>query len=253
MFRAARSAKRRVVFPLVLAAFLAFPAAVAWGANVPAACQIAVLRNGFTIDFAQRGIVGQATRLWLCAGAATDYVEIPTEQIESFEQRPTVPALPTMVPAVGAPTIAIKPVSARESIERLIATTAQRHLIDPDFVVSVVKEESGFNPAAVSPKGAAGLMQLMPETAAHFGVKNVLDAAANIEGGTRFLRQLLDQYNGDAVKALAAFNAGPQTVELYGGIPPFPETRAYVTRIIEDFNRKKLQQQAQANAAPAGK
>jgi len=126
----------------------------------------------------------------------------------------------------------------------LIASTALRHKIDPEFVASVVKAESSFNPKAVSPKGGQGLMQLMPQTAASLSVENALDPAANVEGGTKYLRQLLDQYDGDARKALAAYNAGPQRVEHYGGIPPYRETRAYVTRVIEDFNCKKREQQA---------
>ena len=85
-------------------------------------------------------------------------------------------------------------------------------------------------------------MQLMPLTAASLGVENALDPASNMEGGTRYLRQLLDQYGGDAAKALAAYNAGPQRVQQYGGVPPYAETRAYVARIIGDYNRKKLQQ-----------
>jgi soluble lytic murein transglycosylase-like protein len=132
-----------------------------------------------------------------------------------------------------------------------IAGAALRYQIDPDFVASVVKAESGFNPTAVSPKGALGLMQLMPQTAARLGVEDAFDPAANLEGGTRYLRELLDQYGGDAVKALAAYNAGPQRVEQYGGVPPFRETRAYITGIIDDYKRKKTQQQANAPAAPA--
>jgi len=119
-----------------------------------------------------------------------------------------------------------------------------RHRIDPDFLASVVDAESRFNPKAVSAKGAQGLMQLMPRTAVGLGVKDAFDPAENLEAGTRYLRQLLDQYHWDTVKALAAYNAGPQRVEQYLGIPPFAQTRAYVTRIIEDFNRKKIRQQA---------
>jgi soluble lytic murein transglycosylase-like protein len=145
------------------------------------------------------------------------------------------------------------PQLAQGSLKRLITNAATRHHIDPDFVTSVVKAESGFNPRAVSPKGARGLMQLMPQTASRLGVDNVLDPAANVEGGTKYLRQLLDQYDGDAVKALAAYNAGPQRVAQYGGVPPYPETRAYVARIVDDYNRKKIQQQAHSAAAPADK
>jgi soluble lytic murein transglycosylase-like protein len=91
----------------------------------------------------------------------------------------------------------------------------------------------------------------MPQTAAELGVSNVLDPASNLEGGTRYLRQLLDRYNGDTVKALAAYNAGPQRVDHYGGIPPYRETFDYVSRIIEDYNRKKLKEQVQPAPAPS--
>jgi soluble lytic murein transglycosylase-like protein len=131
---------------------------------------------------------------------------------------------------------------ADRPLNELIAGAAARHEIDPDFVASVVKAESRFNPAAVSPKGARGLMQLMPGTAASLGVGNAFDPASNVEGGTALLRKLLDQYAGNAQKALAAYNAGPERVKQYGGVPPFRETRDYIVRVIEDFNRKKLQQ-----------
>jgi soluble lytic murein transglycosylase-like protein len=183
----------------------------------------------------------------MCGGADAGYVEIPSEQIENFEQRPS-PVLLSLATAVRATEADAEGRPGENSLETLIARTASHHAIDPDFVTSVVKAESGFNPAAVSPKGAGGLMQLMPQTAAALGVKDVLDAAANVEGGTRYLRQLLDQYDGDAVKALAAYNAGPRRVKQYGGVPPYRETQAFIARIIADYNRKKLEQQAvQAN------
>jgi soluble lytic murein transglycosylase-like protein len=102
---------------------------------------------------------------------------------------------------------------------------------------------------AVSPKGAQGLMQLMPKTASQLGVHNAFDPQANVEGGTRYLRELLERYNFDLVKALAAYNAGPHRVEQYGGVPPYYETKAYVARIVRDFNRRKLA--AQAATQPA--
>src|SRR6202020_2990830 len=101
---------------------------------------------------------------------------------------------------------------------------------------------SGFNVRAVSPKGAQGLMQLMPQTATQLGVKNAFDPQANVEAGTRYLRELLERYNFDLIKALAAYNAGPQRVEQYNGVPPYYETKAYVARIVRDFNKKKLAQ-----------
>jgi soluble lytic murein transglycosylase-like protein len=106
----------------------------------------------------------------------------------------------------------------------------------------VIKAESGFNVHAVSRKGAQGLMQLMPGTASQLGVPNAFDPQANVEGGAKYLRELLERYNFDLVKALAAYNAGPQRVEQFGGVPPYYETRAYVARVVRDFNRKKAAQ-----------
>ncbi len=214
-------------------------------AEDPAGCQLATLRNGFTIQYARSEVAGQTTRLWLCADAGSGYLEVSSAEIVGHEAIPKAPSpAPPAIPKTPK-------TAAKDPLEKLIAGAAWRQGIDPDFVTSVVKAESGFNPAVVSPKGAQGLMQLMPQTAASLGVGNVLDPAANVEGGTKYLRQLLDQYDGDAAKALAAYNAGPQRVEQYGGIPPYPETRAYVARIINDFNRKKLQQQAHSATAPA--
>ena len=112
--------------------------------------------------------------------------------------------------------------------------------IDPDLINCVIRAESGFNPNAVSPKGAQGLMQLMPQTASRLGVVDSLDPLANVNGGTRYLRELLDLYHNDLVKALAAYNAGPRRVEQYRGVPPYAETQTYVAKVIHDFNRKKL-------------
>lgn len=106
--------------------------------------------------------------------------------------------------------------------------------------MSLIRAESGFNARAVSPKGAQGLMQLMPQTATRLGVKDPMDPASNVEGGTRYLRELLELFNNDVIKALAAYNAGPERVAQYRGVPPYQETLTYVTRIVSDFNRKKM-------------
>ncbi len=113
----------------------------------------------------------------------------------------------------------------------------------------MIHAESAFNPRAVSPKGAQGLMQLMPGTASQLGVRNAFDPHDNVEGGTSYLRQLLEQYNFDLIKALAAYNAGPHRVQRYRGVPPYYETRAYVARIVREFNRKKLAEQKASSAA----
>ena len=104
---------------------------------------------------------------------------------------------------------------------------------------SVIHAESGFNSHAVSPKGARGLMQLMPGTANQLGVNDAFDPQSNVTGGSRYLRELLERYNFDLVKALAAYNAGPERVEQYRGVPPFRETHAYVARIVHEYNHEE--------------
>jgi soluble lytic murein transglycosylase-like protein len=144
------------------------------------------------------------------------------------------------VPAMSTSTLKTKPVL---NLDQVVSAAGDKHLLDVDLINSVIKAESSFNPRAVSPKGARGLMQLMPKTASGLGVSNAFDPAANVDGGTRYLRWLLERYDFDLVKALAAYNAGPERVDRYRGVPPYYETKAYVARIIRDFNRKKLAQQ----------
>ena len=119
----------------------------------------------------------------------------------------------------------------------LIRAAAARHGLAPELVESVIRVESNFEVRAVSPKGARGLMQLMPATAAKLGVRNVFDGRENIEGGVRHLRHLVDRYGGNLALALAAYNAGAEAVGRYGGIPPYPETQAYVARVLRLLQR----------------
>ncbi len=121
---------------------------------------------------------------------------------------------------------------APDQFDALIARHARRQHLSPDLVRAVIQVESGFDPDAQSAKGALGLMQLMPATAAELGVRNPFDPAENIRAGTAYLRELLDRYDGNQRLALAAYNAGPGTVDRYGqDVPPYPETRRYLEKV----------------------
>ncbi len=209
-------------------------------AQLPAA-EMANLRNGFSIRHEHHETLGETTRLYMDSGANSSYVDVATSQIESFE------AAPAEAKAAGAE----QPKS--QELNGIIASASSSSRIDADFIASVIRAESANNPHAVSHKGAQGLMQLMPATASHLGVKNSFDPAQNVDGGVRYLRELLLRYDGDAAKALAAYNAGPLRVEQYRGVPPYRETHAYVARVINDYNRKKMaeaRQQKRSSSKP---
>lgn len=126
----------------------------------------------------------------------------------------------------------------------LIVAASTRYRIPASLVRAVMHVESAFNPTAVSPKGACGLMQLMPETAREMYVKDIFDAKENIEGGTRYLRFLANEFDGDMVKMLAAYNAGPHAVRKYNGnVPPYAETQAYVRKVVSLYFQYKAQSQ----------
>jgi soluble lytic murein transglycosylase-like protein len=129
----------------------------------------------------------------------------------------------------------------RQRIDRLVRQNAKAWHVDPALIAAVIASESSFNAAAGSPAGAAGLMQLMPATAASLGVRNPYDPAQNVAGGTRYLRSLLDRFNGDTRLAVAAYNAGPDAVEKYGAVPPYAETRTYVRNVLGSLGRYRAQ------------
>jgi hypothetical protein len=201
----------------------------------------ALLRNGATIRHERREVRNDMTRLYL-AGAENNFIDVPTDDIVGFE----AVQLPSP-PVVSAPAQSDRDVADHSPIDlgAVVSAASNRTNINPDLILSMIHVESGFNPNAISPKGAQGLMQLMPETAARLGVADPLDPVANVDGGTRYLRELLARYNNDLIKALAAYNAGPERVERFNGVPPYPETITYVSRVIREFNSKKPAQPRQ--------
>jgi len=205
------------------------------------AAELANLRNGFSLRHEHHELIGETTRLYMSADPAGGYVDVPTAEIESYEPAPPGPQEAAAAPAKNA------------DLKAIVAAASNQHQIDADFIASVIAAESANNPGAVSRKGAQGLMQLMPATASKLGVKDSFDPADNVDGGVRYLRELLLQYHGDVAKALAAYNAGPQRVEQYKGVPPYRETHAYVARVIKDYNRKKLAQRKQAQRQQTSK
>jgi hypothetical protein len=220
------------------------------GAVAAHAADLAILRNGNSIRHERRQVEGPVTRLYL-SDSGSGYIEIPTDQIERFERDTAPSPAPSVAitktdakPAPRAATRAIPPAQAtaltRAELNNMVTGAGERHQIDPDFINSVIRAESGFHSNAVSKKGAQGLMQLMPGTASQLGVANSFDPNSNVEGGTKYLRELLEKYNFDPVKALAAYNAGSKRVDKYHGVPPYYETQAYIARIIRDYNRQKI-------------
>jgi len=217
-------------------------------ASTARAAEVVHLSNGYDVHCIRRELVGNVTRLYLDAGG---FIDVPSPQISGYELDP-VPLLPPPKPlpmdsSAGNGLTAYAPLPGNVAATR-DASTIRDHIrfasmatgVDPDFIESVIRVESGYNAAAISPKGARGLMQLMPSTAASLGVRDSLDPKANIDGGSRYLREMLVRFDGDAIRALAAYNAGPEKVERYKGVPPYRETRQYVARVVSDYNRRKL-------------
>lgn len=150
----------------------------------------------------------------------------------------------------AAPAKDAAPPRARSTDEydEIIEGAAKRYRIPAHLIRAVMHAESSFDPRAVSPKGAAGLMQLMPETAREMYVKDIFDVRENVEGGTRYLRVLANEFGGDMVKMVAAYNAGPEAVRKYGGkVPPYAETQAYVRKVINLYFQYKAQSQLAQN------
>jgi soluble lytic murein transglycosylase-like protein len=209
------------------------------------------LSNGFDMVCDHRVDDGDRVRLYMDAGQQ-NFVEVDAAQILS-DEHVDLPRSFASAPATAAPTPAVSsqltPAQLTPAqLSAMLTHAGAEHDLDQDLLASVVRQESGGNARAVSRAGAQGLMQLMPKTAANLGVSNTFAPDQNIEGGTAYLDTLLRRYHNNLPLALAAYNAGPEAVDRWHGIPPYRETRAYVARVIHEYNRRyalrlKYQQQ----------
>jgi hypothetical protein len=202
-------------------------------ASVPARADYVVLRSGARLNVTGYEILGDRYRLHLRGGVAevpvTDIVAIEPEEI--FEP-------------------STEPLTDKTPFQKLIREAAARYNLDPTLIHSVIAIESNFDPKAVSRKNARGLMQLMPRTAELMGVKDSFDPSQNIDGGSHYLSDLLKKYKNDITLALAAYNAGPDSVDKYGRrVPPYLETMKYVQRIAKTYAKLKADAANPANAA----
>jgi len=198
------------------------------------------LANGFDLVCDHHALVQGHLRAYLKPGDA-DYVDLAPEAIASIETLPTPEAVPT-IPALTNPPAANAPLTSAD-LGQLLTAAGSRHNVDEDLLASVVKAESNGQSRAISRAGAQGLMQLMPGTAHQLGVQDSFQPAQNVQGGAAYLDQLLTRYHDNLALALAAYNAGPDAVDRHHGIPPYRETRAYVARVIHEFNRRAAQRE----------
>jgi len=192
-----------------------------------------VLRSGQRLRVTGYQLLGDKYRLQMAGGS----VEVAAEDVVAIEPEDIF----TPVPA--------KPI-IKPPFRELVEAAAARYSVDADLITSVIAVESNFDPKALSRKNARGLMQLLPETAARLGVQNIYDPQENIDAGTRYLRELLQKYNNDLVLTLAAYNAGPERVQQYGRVPPFPETLSYVRRVKRSYDKSKSKASTKTPAPP---
>jgi hypothetical protein len=211
------------------------------------------LSNGFDVVCDHHQLVDGRLRIYLKA-AEPDYFEIKPDAVTGVETIPDPPAEPRTEAASIAPAKpAFKPADAKltpEDLRQLLSKAGSERNVDADLLASVVKAESGGYTRAVSRAGARGLMQLMPGTAHQLGVSDSFAPDQNVQGGTAYLDALLTRYHDNITLALAAYNAGPEAVDRYHGIPPYHETQVYVARVVHEFNRRVLARRRNALTNP---
>ena len=218
-------------------------AALALASHMTAAhaAERVLLANGFDMRCDHHVESGSVVRLYMSKGESS-FIEMKPAEITGYE------TVPDQAPVASAP-IPRHRSDAKltpADLHLMLTDAGEQHNVDADLLASIVKAESNGNARAVSHAGARGLMQLMPGTAADLGVDDSFAPDQNVRGGSAYLDQLLRRYNDNIAKALAAYNAGPAAVDKYHGIPPYRETRAYVARVIHEFNRRVVARQREA-------
>lgn len=200
------------------------------------------LANGFDLRCDHHAQIGPVVRLYMDKSDSS-YIERKSEEIAGYETVPDPPPTrstnPTRVSRSDAKL-------TQADLHVMLTNAGEEHNVDADLLASIVKAESNGNTRAVSRAGARGLMQLMPGTAAEQGVSDSFEPNQNVQGGSAYLDELLHRYHDNIALALAAYNAGPAAVDKYHGIPPYRETRAYVARVIHEFNRRVLAREREA-------
>jgi soluble lytic murein transglycosylase-like protein len=192
--------------------------------SFPARAEYLVLRSGMRLHVTGYQLLADTYHLQLQGGTA----DLPASEVVAIEPEEIF----TSVPATEA-------TAAKSQFHDLILASAARHHVDPDLITSVIAAESNFDPKAISRRNARGLMQLLPQTATQLGVKNIFDPTENIDAGTHYLSTLLSLYHNNLALTLAAYNAGPQSVQRYGTIPPYRETYSYIAKVSRTYAQHK--------------
>ena len=219
-------------------------------ATAAQAAERVTLRNGFEMRCDHHVQVEGRIRLYL-SGSEDSYIEFASSEIATVELLPDLPQPVQSTPTANQKSDSHSPPAAGAvaklspaDLHEMLAKAGSEHHLDVDLLASLVKAESNGNPSAVSRAGAQGLTQLMPSTASDLGVEDSFKPEQNLRGGSAYLDALLIRYHENLALALAAYNAGPAAVDKYHGIPPYAETRAYVARVIHEFNRRVLAREA---------
>jgi soluble lytic murein transglycosylase-like protein len=228
--------QRRLYLEIALAAVAALAVPVYGTERV-------TLSNGFAMDCNHHAQVEGRVRLYLSSGESS-YIEMRAEEVATIEQVPDLAP-----PAVSMEGSQSEKKLSPADLHEMLSEAGREHNLDVDLLASVVKAESGGNARAVSRTGARGLMQLMPSTANDLGVQDSFKPGENVRGGSIYLNALLTRYHENLALALAAYNAGPAAVDKYRGMPPYRETRAYVARVIHEFNQRVRSREAQDRRA----